>query len=169
MRHAIAEAYEVDELKQIRDQALLLEMAMRMAKDTENERKACEIRLRSERRAGHLLKDMEKAKGTKGNFAGRDSSGGSITRAPEKQRQTLADLGLPKDQSSQWQKLADIPEEIFEEELARAEMPSTAGIISAYEKPKVTPVSADALWLWGRLRDFERDGLLGKSPQCLKL
>jgi hypothetical protein len=35
MRQAIAAAYEVDELKQIRDQALLLETAMRMAKDIE--------------------------------------------------------------------------------------------------------------------------------------
>jgi hypothetical protein len=41
----------------------------------------------------------------------------------------LEDLGVTKTQSS-WQKLADIPEERFEEELA-AEMPSTAGIISA--------------------------------------
>jgi hypothetical protein len=27
------------------------------------------------------------------------------------------------------------------------------------------PVSTEALWLWGRLRDFERDGLLDKTPQ----
>jgi hypothetical protein len=51
--------------------------------------------------------------------------------------------------------------------LAQGNMPSTAGIISAFEKPKVIPVSADALWLWGRLRDFERDGLLAKSPKSV--
>jgi hypothetical protein len=55
----------------------------------------------------------------------------------------------------------------FEEEMAQAEMPSTAGIINSFGKPKITPVSADALWLWGRLRDFERDGLLAKSPQSV--
>jgi len=25
-------------------------------------------------------------------------------------------------------------------------------------------VSIEALWLWGRLRDFQRDGLLNKTP-----
>jgi hypothetical protein len=44
--------------------------------------------------------------------------------------------------------------------------PSTAGISRATQEPpepKVAPVSTEALWLWGRLRDFERDGLLATS------
>jgi hypothetical protein len=31
----------------------------------------------------------------------------------------------------------------------------------------VTPVSDDALWLWGRLRDFERHGLLDQDPRAV--
>ena len=65
-------------------------------------RKACEIRLRAERRCGQLLKNLEMAKG------GRPTENRS-------QRATglepLSDLGISKTQSSRWQKLAAIPEE----------------------------------------------------------
>ncbi len=43
--------------------------------------------------------------------------------------------------------------------------PTTNGIIKANATPKRDPVSIEALWLWGRLRDFQRDGLLNKTPQ----
>lgn len=46
-------------------------------------------------------------------------------------------------------------------------MPSTAGIIRAAAEPKPNPVSTEALWLWGRLRDFERDGLLDAEPATI--
>jgi hypothetical protein len=44
---------------------------------------------------------------------------------------------------------------------------TTAGIIRANAEPKPNPVSQAALWLWGRLRDFERDRLLAKHPSEL--
>ncbi len=69
--------------------------------------------------------------------------------------QTLSDLGVSKGQSSRWQALAGVPEEDFEAALAAPEKPTTNGIIA---KPPKMP--ATSLWLWGRLRDFERDGLL---------
>ena len=50
---------------------------------------------------------------------------------------------------------ARLPEEDFEVALGGEEKPSTNGIIA---KPPQMP--ATSLWLWGRLRDFERDGLL---------
>jgi hypothetical protein len=62
---------------------------------------------------------------------------------------TLADYGLSKDQSSRFQKLADVPEEQFERALAGEEMPTTRGLIEAAE-PSVTPVATDALRLWKR-------------------
>jgi hypothetical protein len=61
-----------------------------------------------------------------------------------------------------------VPQEQFESALADPnQKPSTAGIIAAAEAekhPDRVPVSAEALWLWGRLRDFRRDGLLAKHP-----
>jgi hypothetical protein len=79
---------------------------------------------------------------------------------------TLSQLGISKDQSSQWQRLAGVPDDQFEAALTDPDRkPSTAGIIASTTPPKpdTIPVSPHALWLWGRLRDFERDGLLTKQ------
>ena len=74
MCRAIDAAYRVDEVKEIRDKAAALEHYSRLAKNTENERRACEIRLRAERKAGQLLAKTRKAK------AGRPPKGKSIVR-----------------------------------------------------------------------------------------
>src|SRR5712664_1718361 len=63
MCRAIDAAYEVDEAKNIRDRAIALEVYSRQAKNTEAERKACEIRLRAERKAGKLSAKLEKSPG----------------------------------------------------------------------------------------------------------
>ena len=52
MCRAIDAAYEVDEAKDIRDKAVALEAYFQQAKNVEAERRACEIRLRAERKAG---------------------------------------------------------------------------------------------------------------------
>ena len=155
MCRAIDAAYKVDEVKDIRDKAIAWEVYARQAKNVEAERRACEIRLRAERKAGVLLKAMEKAKG------GRPKKTGAKT-APVSEP-GLADLGVTKKQSSQWQKLADVPLKDFDKALADPiSKPTTNGIIQA-AKPAVIPVSDDALWLCGRLKDFERK-LLDKDP-----
>jgi len=157
MCRAIDAAYQVDEVKDIRDRAKALEQYNRQAQNIEAERQACEIRLRAERKAGKLLADMAEK--------GERSSGRGNRKAecndviPE-----LADLGISPKQSSDWQKLAAIPQREFDAELKAQEHPTTAGIIRSFAEPKETPVADDALWLWGRLRDFDRNGLLNKEP-----
>jgi hypothetical protein len=157
MCRAIDAAYKVDEVKDIRDKAVALEHYARQARNTEAEQRACEIRLRAERRAGQLLKKVEKAKGAlrRGNTMsprGDDAS-------------TLANLGVSKKQSSDWQKLADVPDQQFEAALADpTAKPTTAGIIRATAEPGADPVSTDALWLWGRLKDFVRNGVVDRDP-----
>lgn len=48
---------------------------------------------------------MEKNKGARNQFAGRDRSGGSKKRPPDNATPKLSDLGVTKSQSSRWQKL----------------------------------------------------------------
>jgi len=55
-------------------------------------------RIRAERRLGELLAESPKAKGTKGQLRGRDSSGGSKTEPPENDTPTLAESGIEKKQ-----------------------------------------------------------------------
>ena len=159
MCRAIDAAYIVDEVKDIRDKAVAFEAYFKQAKNPEPERRACEIRLRAERRAGQLLKAMEKAKGAAGPGRGKAGAhaASAFTDAP-----TLADLGLTRKQSSKWQQLADVPQEAFEAALSGPDKPSAGGIL-AKKKPKGRPMDPHALWLWGRLRDFERDGILNRS------
>jgi hypothetical protein len=157
---AIDAAYQVDEVKDIRDKAVALEEYSTQAKNTEAERRACEIRLRAERKAGQLLASMEKAKGAREPGTGRGT-----TRSPEGTASKLNDLGISKKQSSNWQKLAAVPEKKFERALAdTTHKPTTTGIIKENEEPKQRPVADNALWLWGRLNDFERLEILSKTP-----
>jgi hypothetical protein len=159
MCRAIEAAYKVDEVKEIRDQAIALETYARQAHNVEAERQACEIRLRAERKAGKLSAELERSSGGRPGKTlppmGRVSKANALHKA-----------GVSPKQAEKWEKLAAVPQQEFEAALAdRTAKPTTNGIIRASMAPKRNPVSTEALWLWGRLRDFERDGLLAKEPR----
>lgn len=164
MCRAIAEAHQVDEVKDIRDKALALEHYARQAKNMDAERKACDIRLRAERRCGELLREQA----ANGGRATRESN----LRVGPKSRDatsgpTLSDLGITRDQSSKWQRLAAVDETEFESALADpSEKPTTAGIIRKANGSS-GHMHEGALWLWGRLRDFERQDLASMPPENL--
>lgn len=156
MCRAIDAAYEVDEAKEIRDQAIALEVYAHQAHNVEAERRACEIRLRAERKAGQLSAAIERSNPGKRKTDLREA-------VPPKSK-VLADAGISRDQAKQWEKLAEVPDETFEQHLAdRTQKPTTHGIIRAGTEPKPQPVSKDAMWLWGRLLDFERLDLLAQT------
>jgi|SRR5882672_961534 len=156
MVRAIAITYKVDEVKDIRDKALALEMYSRLAHNTENERRACEIRLRAERKAGQLS-----AKLNRSNPGKRKKDLGSAVVPKSKK---LHDAGISPRQAKAWEKLAAVPDQQFEAALNSATKPTTNGIIASATPPKQNLVDEKALWLWGRLRDFERDAPLDRSP-----
>lgn len=163
MCRAIQAAYDFDEVKEIRDKAVAIEVYSRQAKNVENERRATEIRIRAERRCGELLKTMEKS-GERHSGRNEQNLRGSQAATPVSP--TLADLGINKTQSSRWQKLADVPDDEFEATFRQPGKPSTNGIVNAHSPPakKHNAVDNGALWLWGRLLDFEREGLLDRDP-----
>jgi hypothetical protein len=132
MCRAIDAAYEVDEVSQIRDKARAIELYMKLKHNTEAELRCCQIRLRAERKLGELLREMEKAKGARGNPGGR---GAPIVRSNGATAQTLAELGITKNQSTNWQKLAAVPQNQFEAALAGPEKPTLNRIISAAAPP----------------------------------
>lgn len=111
----------IDEVKELRDKA---EVARLYARERdlglEAQNYAAEIKIRAERKLGELLVEMPKHPGGLSDHS---------TPPPAK----LADLGISRDQSSQWQQIAEIDEEEFEREIAEAkaeERPlTTAGIV----------------------------------------
>jgi hypothetical protein len=110
-RRALAEAHRVDEVKDIRDKALAMAAYAKQAKDTKLETFAKEIRLRAERRAGELLREMDKNRGAVPGKTGIKS------RPVLDTKPKLSDLGITKTQSWRWQRLADLSEADFESEI----------------------------------------------------
>ena len=138
MVDAIEAAVTVDEAKQIRDQAIALEAYARQAMDFEQQRKVTEIRLRAERRAGELLKETARVgqRQTRGNNKKLKSLGTT----------SLSDYGISRNQSSDWQKLADVPKPLFEK-LVKELYPSTEGILRAAAPAKTkTDLPPDAIF-----------------------
>jgi N6-adenosine-specific RNA methylase IME4 len=142
---AIYTAQNLDEIKEIRDQAEAARYYVKAAglgKDMAD--RCAEIRLRAERRAGEMLKgaNLKPGRPTKKpeppnpNLSGNDEKsyhGGSISdhkSYPSGSNSQpadniadsfkLDDLGISANQSSRWQKLANIPEETFEDYFTQA-------------------------------------------------
>src|SRR4051794_10269517 len=132
MCRAIADAHAVDEVKDIPDKALAIEVYARQAQNTDAEMWACQIRLRAERRAGQLLRDMKKLKG------GRLSA-----RNPSTDTRGLAVLGISYDQSSKWQQFADVPEDDFEAGLAGPDKPAKPGVARLHADIATYPHARD--------------------------
>ena len=104
-RQLLAALQNVDEVKAIRDQAEAMRVYARQAGlglDAQNH--AAEIKLRAERRAGELLRDMEKQ--APGDYRKRYPAD---TVPP-----TLEEVGVTRLQSSRWQAVAAIPEPVFQ-------------------------------------------------------
>lgn len=110
-RRALAEAHSVDEVAQIRDRAEAARQAARIAGDIEMVNWAAEIRIRAERKAGELLKEMAEA-------GARAEKGGDQRSLESSSSVRLDDLGIDKHESSRWQKVAAVPEAEFERYLS---------------------------------------------------
>ena len=114
---ALQAAKTIPEVKNIIDRAEAIRHFIKQqgyALDVQND--AAELKLRAERKAGQLLRAMEKAKGSAGQ--GRPSSKGGRTMQPPKTTPTLRELGLTKSQSARWQLTATLPVRIFERHIA---------------------------------------------------
>jgi len=115
---ALADAKNVDEVKDIRDKAVAIQAYAKQAKNRQLETDASEIRERAERRLGQMLKNTPPqvgARGRKGPGRGKRSA---KTEPRFAESPTLADMGIDKKLSSRSQKLASLPESDFEKKVA---------------------------------------------------
>ena len=108
---ALKECNQIDECKDWGDKAQALASYAKQADDKEMEKTAQRIRARAVRRCGELLKEIEKAQGANQNIKG-GASPNVQTR-----KQAASDAGLSPDQARQSIRVANVPEESFEEQL----------------------------------------------------
>jgi hypothetical protein len=158
---AIEACHRVDEVKEIRDKARAIEVYAAQALNRNAERKAAEVRIRAERKTGELLKETKQSgerRGDGGSGANQHSKEVKEEPSVSKRVPKLKDLGISYDQSSKWQKLAEIPKEKFDEALANPHViPSTEGVLEAVAPPfHMDPIKydKDALMAHGHIMDF---------------
>jgi N6-adenosine-specific RNA methylase IME4 len=84
-----------------------------------------EIKLRAERRAGEILKKQVREKGE----YPRKQMSQAMTFAP-----TLSEMDIERNQSSNWQLIASIPEDIFEDYIQTSKEITTAGAVNIAKK-----------------------------------
>ena len=130
MCRAIDAALEVDEVKNIRDMAAALEQCARIAKNTQAEHDCGKVRLRGERRMGEMLAEMELAKGNLKKGTELPWSEG-VTAGKK-----LADIGITKIQSSNWQQLAALPVEQINAAMAKPKVPTVNSLLKKPRREK---------------------------------
>lgn len=112
---AVMVAKSIDEVKQIRDKMESLRLYLKQQGESLEMQNACaEIKLRAERKAGEILKEVPKNKGMNGT-----ALTGNTVLPVRDDTPTLSDLGISKMQSSRFQAVASIPEETFEQTIAK--------------------------------------------------
>lgn len=108
-------AKKIDEVKEIRDKAEALRIYVKQQGQGLEMQNACaEIKLRAERRAGELLKEMERGQGNNNQWS-------ALSQAETKQSEysaALDEANVSRATAYRWQTIAELPDEKFEEELA---------------------------------------------------
>jgi hypothetical protein len=145
---ALDDAREVAAVVGIHDQAITLETNARRARNKEARRKAREIWLEAERKAGQLLIDTGKAGLRESGRATKGFRAGAPTGLPK-----LKDIGPYRTESQIWQRLAAIPQDLWDAALADSVMPTRAGMLRLIEpqptsmgpSPKIHSISLSSI------------------------
>jgi hypothetical protein len=169
---AIDICHRVDEAVEIRNQASALKLYMRMAGNREAERKAAEIRIRAERKVGLLTREMETKPGARTDRQppstterGSDEQPSpNLGRGPAPKRDILHEAGISSQRASEWERLADIPDDKFETAMAESEMPTTTGILATTALPKAVAIAPRAMKIWSLCKALSSDGYLAQDP-----
>ena len=106
VKHDVAEARSIDDLRTIRDKAeALRQYAKRQKESIDVQNQIAEITLRCTRRMGEMLQEMPKNEGVRMD---------GVRRLHDATTVKLEDIGITKSESSRCQAIASLPEEAFE-------------------------------------------------------
>lgn len=133
-----------------------------------------------EARAKMRLAEEYDAAKEAGEVAGHGGNRGNqhVAKVANSDLATISDIGLTKQEVSEARHIRDaekaepgIAQRAVNAMLERGEEPTKAKLNrEIFNKPKPKPervMDQTALWLWGRMNDFERDGVLKKDPSHL--
>ena len=155
-RQALEEAKNFDEVKDIRDKAEAMKAYAKQANDKEMVMWASEIKVRAERKLGAMLIESAEngTRATQGTHTGNQHTIGNVVKhdisntspaqppSPTPKPVTLPEIGITRDQSSRFQKIAAMPKERFETAVTMAKevasQVSASLILKAAEPPKPT-------------------------------
>lgn len=164
----IAESESLAECKDIADKAAALKEYARRIKNTEAERRAVNVRLIAERQYGALLQQLARATPQTANPTGKkreqadetNPSPGAGSGSPPltPYAKALSETGVSSQAASRYQALAAVPQETFDEAIRDPVATPTVRALVENARNPVPQLPTDVLWLWGRMRDFERDG-----------
>lgn len=142
VRAELALTEDITKVKEVRDKAETLKnYAKQQHESLEMQNQCAEVCLWAERRAGELLETIPK------NEGGRPPKNLSsdTTSFP-----TLPDLGITRDQSSAWQRIAGLPQERFEQHIVETKNAgkelTTAGMLRFAIGPHVRQASGENEW-----------------------
>jgi N6-adenosine-specific RNA methylase IME4 len=127
---ALAEAKTLDEIKHVHDIAQAAAEYARAAKlGLEAQNHAAEVKIRAERKAGELLKNLDKSDGGKPTHTAYSSNVGRVSGY----RAVLEDTETSYQTANRWQQVAALPEDKFEKYIAETTAASqeltTAGVL----------------------------------------
>jgi hypothetical protein len=129
-------------------------------------RARAEMRLAEEYDAAQERGEVAGIGGNRGNqFASVDNANAA----------TAADLGLRRDEIHEARKLRDAERDdpglvarTIDGMIERGEEPTSAALRrEVTSRPAPKRMNQSALWLWGRIKDFERMGVLSENPDFL--
>ena len=131
----INNAETADEAKLIKDQGRLMQVLAQQAHNRKAEGQAATIRIRAERRLGQILKKQDMHKGGRPRKTTRpEPKPVTVGDGLTERKITLDEVGITRNQSSEAQALAGVPDKEFEEALdvakATNEVPSASGILA---------------------------------------
>lgn len=154
---ALEQAVNFDEVMGIKDIAERLELYARQAQDDALIERATKIKIRAERRAGQMLREAAE-KGMRATPAGNvNPSNKKVSPQSTPSPATLGEIGISRNESSRWQKVASIPEMKFEEQLeAGSSVTEMLRQVKKEERPNIPSpegkyriIYADPPWWYG--------------------